>query len=103
MLLNDGDVIGRIKSGALRELGSQRSLEKAFSDFAFMGPLAYLRVARLHNARRKLLDPGRTDQSIGDIAAEEGFWDWSRFTSYYRRQFGELPSRTRERVSDTRR
>ncbi|WP_422038640.1 helix-turn-helix domain-containing protein [Roseibium sp.] len=55
----------------------------------------YLRVLRLNRARRKVGDRAFSGQSIGDIAAEEGFWDWSRFTNYYRRQFGELPSETR--------
>ncbi|MDA5400248.1 helix-turn-helix domain-containing protein [Hoeflea prorocentri] len=98
MLINDSGLMDRVRAGLTRELGSQRSLEKAFSDFAFLGPMAYLRVVRLHNARHKLLDPERADESIGDIAAEESFWDWSRFTSYYRKQFGELPSQTRQRA-----
>ena len=80
------------------KIGSQRLVEQAFSNQENMGPLSYLRLARLHNARRKLLDKALEDESIGDIAAEEGFWDWSRFTSYYRRQFGELPSETRSQL-----
>ena len=54
---------------------------------------------RLHNVRSKLLDPSRLLVSIGDIAAEEGFWDGGRFAAYYRRQFSELPSVTRERLA----
>ena len=82
---------------SLGGLGSKRSIERAFSDNVSMGPLTYSRVVRLHKARRKILDAARADESIGDIAAEEGFWDWSRFTCYYRRQFGELPSETRSK------
>lgn len=85
---------------ASRGIGSQRLVEQAFSNQVNMGPLSYSRVARLHNARRKLLDKTLEDESIGDIAAEEGFWDWSRFTSYYRRQFSELPSETRMRCEN---
>lgn len=92
------DVAASFRS-ASRKLGSQRLLEQAFSDQVNMGPLSYSRVTRLHNARRKLLDKTFEEESIGDIAAEEGFWDWSRFTSYYRRQFKELPSETRLRAS----
>lgn len=84
---------------ASRKIGSQRLVEQAFSNQVNMGPLSYSRVTRLHNARRKLLDKTLEEESIGDIAAEEGFWDWSRFTSYYRRQFSELPSETRMRSS----
>lgn len=62
----------------LRNLGSKRSIEQAFTANISMGPLSYLRVMRLHNARRKLLQPDRLTQNIGDIAAEEGFWDKSK-------------------------
>ncbi|MCY6382449.1 AraC family transcriptional regulator [Hoeflea prorocentri] len=98
-LMNDIYSVHMHKARLLNGTGSWRSVEQAFSEHVAMGPLAYSRLLRLHNARRKLLDPGRIDESIGDLAAEEGFWDWSRFTSYYRKQFGELPSRARERVS----
>nr|WP_319386970.1 helix-turn-helix domain-containing protein [uncultured Roseibium sp.] len=80
-------------------LGSRRSIEKAFAELINMGPAKYSRIVRLNNSRRKLHDRTYADTSIGDIAAEEGFWDWSRFTSYYRKQFGELPSETRSKSS----
>lgn len=83
---------------SLSGLGSRRSTEQAFSEHVFMGPLSYYRVVRLHSVRRKLMDSSRLRQSIGDIASEEGFWDWSRFSTYYRRHFGELPSETRGRL-----
>ena len=83
---------------SLSGLGSRRSTEQAFSEHVSMGPLAYYRVVRLHSVRRKLMDSSRLRQSIGDIASEEGFWDWSRFSTYYRRHFGELPSETRSRL-----
>ncbi len=83
-------------------LGSKRSIELAFSKLVSMGPLKYSRVARLHNARRKLMDKQRLTKNIGDIAAEEGFWDWSKFSTYYQKQFGELPSDTRGRIASGR-
>ena len=82
----------------LAHLGSKRSIEQAFSQHTTMGPLTYWRVMRLHNARRKLLDPTRRNQAIGDIAAEEGFWEFSRFSMQYRQHFGERPSDTRKQV-----
>lgn len=78
--------------------GSKRSVEKAFACCVKMGPLAYARVVRLHKTRGKLMDVRRLDQTIGDIAAEDGFWEWSRFAKYYGDHFGELPSKTRERA-----
>ncbi|MEM8976338.1 MAG: helix-turn-helix domain-containing protein [Pseudomonadota bacterium] len=80
----------------LTHLGSKRSIEQAFSQHITMGPLTYWRVVRLHNARRKLIDPKRRHQPIGDIAAEEGFWEFSRFSMQYRKHFGERPSDTRK-------
>lgn len=81
---------------AIFKLGSKRSVEQAFADRVDMGPLSYARLVRLHNARQKLKDVKLHRESIGNIAAQEGFWEWSRFTSYYGRHFGELPSQTRE-------
>lgn len=100
LLLNDANEFGLQGGRSFQHLGSKRSVEKAFTDHVFMGPLAYARVIRLHNARRKLRDRNRFSDSIGDIAAEEGFWDASRFSAYYRRHFGELPSVTRDRLAE---
>ena len=79
---------------------SKRSVEQAFAANVSMGPLTYLRVHRLHEVRRKLMDSGLSGSCIGDIAAEHGFWDWSRFSKHYRHQFGELPSATRQNRAD---
>lgn len=77
---------------------SKRSLQNAFSIQLSVGPLAYSRIFRLHLARHALLGSDCSSQSIGDIAAAYGFWNWSRFSNLYSKQFGELPSRTRERL-----
>ena len=74
---------------------SKRSVETAFAQHAGVGPLTYFRILRLHRVKRQLICPGSAHLSIGDIAAEHGFWDWSRFSSQYQRHFGELPSSTR--------
>lgn len=74
---------------------SKRSIEQAFSQTVSMGPLTYLRLCRLHEVRRKLANPATDTRTIGDIAADHGFWDWSRFSHTYRQHFGELPSATR--------
>ncbi|MEO0979162.1 MAG: helix-turn-helix domain-containing protein [Pseudomonadota bacterium] len=83
---------------ALSKLGSKRSVEQAFSAHVKMGPRSYARILRLHNARRKLREERFFNESIGNIAAQEGFWDWSRFTAYYSKHFGELPSATRRKA-----
>ena len=77
---------------------SKRSIEQAFSDQLSVGPLTYLRIQRLHNVRRALADKSCNSQSIGDIAASNGFWNWSRFSQAYKTHFGELPSEARKRL-----
>lgn len=88
-----------LPTNLLNSIGSKRSLEKAFSERVSMGPVSYSRVIRLHNVRRKLTAEEWKAYSIGDIAAQEGFLEWSRFSNYYHKQFGELPSATRKRFS----
>lgn len=73
----------------------RRSLQQAFTSHVSAGPLTYHRIIRLHLVRRALLDVASHDQSIGDIAARFGFWNWSQFTQHYRSHFGEVPSQTR--------
>lgn len=98
LLKHDGEA-EFLNSHQLFRLGSRRSIEKAFAELINMGPVKYSRIVRLNNSRKKLHDEAYASVSIGDIAAEEGFWDWSRFTAYYRKQFGELPSETRSRCT----
>ena len=103
LLLENHRTVKECGLQSLSGLGSRRSTEQAFAEHVDMGPLACYRVVRLHSVRRKLIDLGRLGQSIGDIASEEGFWDWSRFSTYYRRHFGVLPSDTRSRLQPSRR
>ncbi len=77
---------------------SKRSVEQAFSEQLSIGPLTYLRILRLHNVRRTLGDPASAHLSIGDIAATNGFWNWSRFSHLYKQHFGQLPSTARATV-----
>lgn len=73
----------------------RRSLQQAFTSHISAGPLTYHRIIRLHLVRRALLEPDAQGDSIGDIAARYGFWNWSQFTQHYRSHFGEVPSQTR--------
>ncbi len=82
-----------------RRLGcTPRSIQSAFAAQGMPNPSQYLRAIKLNRVRRDLLQPGIEAQSIGDIAARHGFWNWSRFSQHYQRQFGELPSETRARL-----
>ncbi len=73
----------------------RRTLQNSFASNVALGPLSYHRLLRLHMARRALLDPEQMSASIGDIAANHGFWNWSQFTKLYQSHFGNLPSETR--------
>ncbi|WP_420334631.1 helix-turn-helix domain-containing protein [Roseibium sp.] len=90
--------IGEGLNDALSGLGSVRSVEQAFSSHVKMGPHSYARAIRLHNTRQRLRDKRYADESVGNIAAQEGFWDCSRFALYYRKHFGEQPSQTRKKA-----
>ncbi|HEX4239883.1 MAG TPA: helix-turn-helix domain-containing protein [Steroidobacteraceae bacterium] len=83
-----------------REAGvSRRSLESVFRSVIGVSPASYIRVLQLNSVRRDLLSEACAGESIGAIAARYGVWHWSRFSRYYRLQFGELPSETRPRQS----
>ncbi|MDA4844154.1 AraC family transcriptional regulator [Hoeflea poritis] len=98
LLLEQPD--GEIDYASLRaRLGcSERTIQKAFSRHTDMSPTRYLRTVRLNRVRRMLLSRTHIDSSIGDLAARSGFWNWSRFSGFYKQQFDELPSETRLRL-----
>lgn len=73
----------------------ERTLHKHFRSFLGLAPLGFLRRLRLAAARDALLAP--SGGSVTEIAARFGFAHFGRFSSDYRRCFGELPSATRRR------
>jgi AraC family transcriptional regulator, ethanolamine operon transcriptional activator len=77
-----------------RETASSYStLERAFRERFGISPKRYLTQSRLSAVRRALLrGDGRT---VTEIAHTCGFAHMGKFSADYRRQFGELPSRTR--------
>ncbi len=70
----------------------QRTLEYGFREELGLSPLRFIRLLRLHAARRELLEtePGKT--TIGDIADRMGLLHHSRFAAEYSALFGEMPS-----------
>ena len=71
-----------------------RTLQRAFLEEYGVTPKSYLQSQRLNQAYKTLLysDPKAT--KIKDIALSQGYWHMSQFAADYRRQFGELPSKT---------
>ena len=73
---------------------SRRSLIQGFRDHLGMGPMAYVKLQRLHSVRRLLLGADPDQVRIGSMAAEWGFANAGHFARDYRLLFGELPRDT---------
>ncbi len=74
---------------------SWRTLQKAFTDFRALTPVAHVRNTRLDRAHRTL---DESDASVGEIAARCGFHSPTTFALEYRKRFGIAPSRTKRAV-----
>ncbi|HUP98758.1 MAG TPA: helix-turn-helix domain-containing protein [Usitatibacter sp.] len=73
---------------------SERSLRRHFLELVDTSPARYLRLRRLHLARRALRDAGGGALNVTRVSAAYGFFDQGRFAADYQRLFGELPSQT---------
>ncbi|ROM49068.1 AraC family transcriptional regulator [Pseudomonas poae] len=73
---------------------SRRTLQNSFRSVAETTPLNYLRSVRLNGVRRTLMSTRASELSIGDAAAQWGFYHLSHFAAEYQELFTELPSRT---------
>ena len=69
---------------------SRRSLRRVFDRLFGSPPGTYLRMRRMHLARRALLTGDCA--SITETAVRFGFYDFGRFAGTYKLLFGELPS-----------
>ncbi len=72
----------------------ERTLRTAFQRCYGLSPIEYLRVNRMHQARRLLLASCPDATTVTQIAFGLGFWDLGRFAGSYRQLFGERPSET---------
>ena len=77
---------------------SERALRTCCQDHLGMGPVRYLRLRRMHLARRSLLLAEPAKATVTDIATEYGFWELGRFAVEYRALFGESPSASLRRT-----
>jgi adenylate cyclase len=75
---------------------AERTLRKHFRAFVGIPPVEYSRRLRLAAVREDLL-AGAEGASITDVATRHGFNHFGRFSSHYRRRFGETPSATLRR------
>lgn len=72
-----------------------RTLELGFRDLYGTSLRAYRHALRLNAARHDLLRPDGED-SVGTVAVRWGLLHLGRFSTDYRRMFGESPSETRK-------
>jgi AraC-like DNA-binding protein len=75
----------------------RRALFYAFDELLGLSPIAYLKSARLHEARRKIT---ASDQPhcVQAVARELNFTHLGQFSIDYGRHFGESPSQTCKRI-----
>jgi len=73
---------------------SRRTLEYSFREELDITPQGFIKLKRLHAARRDLLTAHESGSSVAEIAYSLGIYEQGRFASDYRRLFGELPSQT---------
>ena len=92
--------LAAVKRSELAEVAgmSARTLEHGFRDLFGLTPLGFLHLLRLHAVRRELRAGDGACRTVREIADHWGFHQHGRFSGYYRRAFGELPSETRQRA-----
>lgn len=69
------------------------TLYKVFREQVGISPQSYIKAQRLNGAR-SLLKKARPGTLVAQVANQMGFWHMGQFAADYRRQFGELPSKT---------
>jgi AraC-like DNA-binding protein len=74
---------------------SLRTLEKTFTDFRGLTPVAHIRNVRLDQAHGAL----KSDIPVGEVAERYGFRSPTTFALEYRKRFGMTPSRTKRAVA----
>ena len=78
---------------------SERTLRSCCHERFGIGPIRYLWLRRMHLARSALLAGDSARTTVTKIATDHGFWELGRFSTQYRRLFGESPSLSLRRTS----
>ena len=78
--------------GLCRQVAAgRRSLLQGFREHLGMGPMAYLKIRRLHGMRQALLAADPQATTVAELAARWGFMNAGHVARDYRRLFGEHP------------
>ncbi|MCP9833821.1 helix-turn-helix domain-containing protein [Cyanobium sp. Aljojuca 7A6] len=78
--------------GLCRQVAAgRRSLLQGFQEHLGMGPMAYLKIRRLHGVRQALLSADPETERVAELAARWGFLNAGHFARDYRALFGEPP------------
>ncbi|MGR3662978.1 MAG: AraC family transcriptional regulator [Paracoccaceae bacterium] len=80
---------------------SPRTLHRVFEAEIGISPAQYLKLYRLSQARRELCGNNGKLISVTKTAYNWGFWDTGRFSGMYRKYFGELPSETLKKSTES--
>ena len=73
---------------------NERTLRRIVIKWFGVSPQQYLMAIRLNGVRKELCKGLSSNAKISDIANRWGFWHMGMFADFYRRQYGELPSKT---------
>jgi transcriptional regulator GlxA family with amidase domain len=85
-----------------KEVGApERTLRMCCSEFLGVGPMRYLTLRRLNNARAALRRADPSTASVAGVARKHHFTELGRFAVLYRTTFGELPSTTLQTTLQT--
>jgi AraC-like DNA-binding protein len=71
---------------------SERTLRYCCKHYLGMSPIRYLRLRRMHLARRALMLATPATATVTEIATQYGFTELGRFAVAYRTLFDESPS-----------
>lgn len=73
---------------------SSRTLYNIFSRYKSITPMHYIKQQKLLHIRKVLQGQERSVRNVTEVALDYGFMHLGRFSSDYKKLFGELPSET---------
>ena len=94
LMENECETLIRVKDIANKLYTTTRTLQKAFKRYRSYSPIQFLKIRKLHRARKLLMVQGPGNFTIKQAALKSGISDINRFSKDYSTLFGELPSIT---------